>query len=104
MRVIRHWIGGKTFERASERHGDVFDPATGAVAGHVAFASVEEVDLAVAAAHEAWKSWRFSSLAKRSRVLFAFRELVEKHKKEIAALLTSEHGKVPSDALGEVAR
>jgi malonate-semialdehyde dehydrogenase (acetylating) / methylmalonate-semialdehyde dehydrogenase len=104
MRDIKHWIGGKTLDRGSERHGDVFDPATGEVTGKVAFASVADVDAAVAAAKDASESWRFSSLAKRSRVLFAYRELLEKHKVEIAALLTSEHGKVASDALGEVSR
>ncbi len=104
MKVIRHWIGGKTLERASERHGEVFDPATGAVTGQVAFADDGIVDLAVANAKEAFKSWGSSSLAKRSRVLFAYRELLERHKKELAALLTSEHGKVLSDALGEVNR
>ncbi len=104
MQDIRHWIGGKISERPSQRWGEVFNPATGEQTGRVAFAAVEDVDAAVAAAVEASRSWRFSSLAKRTRVMFAFRELVERHKKEIAALLTAEHGKVASDALGEVNR
>jgi malonate-semialdehyde dehydrogenase (acetylating)/methylmalonate-semialdehyde dehydrogenase len=104
MRSIHHWIGGKHAEGSSGHAGDVFDPATGEVTGKVAFASAAEVDTAVATAKEAAVAWRSSSLAKRSRVLFAFRELVEKHKKDIAALITAEHGKVASDALGEVNR
>src|SRR5262245_58235946 len=104
MRDIRHWIGGKTFDGHSERWGEVYDPATGKQTGRVAFASVADVDAAVAAAAEAARTWRFSSLAKRAKVLFAFRELVEKHKKELAEILTGEHGKVASDALGEVNR
>src|SRR5262249_60506341 len=70
----------------------------------VAFASPADVDAAVAAAKAAFPAWRDSSLARRSKILFAFRELVDRHKKEIAALLTSEHGKVAADALGEVNR
>src|SRR5215468_4430443 len=104
MRKIGHWIGGKPAESSSERAGDVFDPATGERTARVAFASEAEVDTAVAAALEAAPAWANSSLAKRTRILFAFRELVEKHKKDIAALITSEHGKVASDALGEVTR
>jgi malonate-semialdehyde dehydrogenase (acetylating) / methylmalonate-semialdehyde dehydrogenase len=104
MRKIGHWIGGKATEGTSERAGDVFDPATGERTAKVAFASAAEVDTAVATAREAAAAWGTSSLAKRTRVLFAFRELVEKHKKDIAALITSEHGKVASDALGEVSR
>jgi malonate-semialdehyde dehydrogenase (acetylating)/methylmalonate-semialdehyde dehydrogenase len=105
MKEIRHWIGGKeASERPSERWGDVYDPATGAQTGRVAFASESDVNAAVAAAVEAQRSWRTSSLAKRSKILFAFRELVERHKKELAAIVTSEHGKVATDALGEVNR
>jgi malonate-semialdehyde dehydrogenase (acetylating)/methylmalonate-semialdehyde dehydrogenase len=105
MKEIRHWIGGKeASERPSERWGDVYDPATGAQTGRVAFASESDVNAAVAAAVEAQRGWRTSSLAKRSKILFAFRELVERHKKELAAIVTSEHGKVATDALGEVNR
>ncbi len=104
MRTITHWIGGKPWERPVERSGDVFDPATGKVAAKVAFASPAEVDAAVAAAKAALPEWADASLAKRSRVMFAYRELLEKHKVEIAKILTSEHGKVAADALGEVNR
>ena len=104
MKQIHHFIDGKASDRPVERSADVFNPATGAVSGKVALASPADVDAAVASAKAALPAWRDASLAKRSRVLFAFRELVEKHKVEIAALLTAEHGKVASDALGEVSR
>jgi malonate-semialdehyde dehydrogenase (acetylating)/methylmalonate-semialdehyde dehydrogenase len=80
------------------------NPATGAQQAQVAFATAEVVDAAVAAAAKAADSWREASLASRTRVLFAFRQLVEKHKQELAAILTREHGKVAADALGEVNR
>ena len=102
--LIRHWIDGKLDELPAERHGDVFNPATGAVQARVALATPALVDRAVASAKAASASWKSASLSKRTRILFAFRELVERHKVEMAALLTREHGKVPSDALGEVNR
>ena len=102
--TIRHWIDGKPHERQAERHGEVFNPATGQVQAHVAMATPSLVDEAVASAKKAAESWNHASIAKRTRILFAFRELIEKHKVEMAALLTREHGKVPSDALGEVNR
>ncbi len=104
MRTINHWIAGKLSTRAIERSGDVYDPATGEVQAKVAFASPADVDAAVAAAKDALPGWRDASLAKRARVMFAFRELLERHKVEVAKLLTSEHGKVAADALGEVNR
>jgi len=104
MHIVRHWIGGKEWEREPERRGDLYDPALGEKTGEVAFANREEVDAAVAAAAAALPEWKASSLARRTRVLFAFRELVERHKKELAAILTAEHGKVLGDALGEVNR
>jgi malonate-semialdehyde dehydrogenase (acetylating)/methylmalonate-semialdehyde dehydrogenase len=104
MKHVTHWIGGKPWTGEAQRHGDVYDPATGQVAGTVDFATAADVDAAVAAATEAFKSWRSASLAKRTQVLFAFRELVRANAGEIAALITSEHGKVASDAAGEVAR
>ncbi|MBI4508263.1 MAG: CoA-acylating methylmalonate-semialdehyde dehydrogenase [Deltaproteobacteria bacterium] len=104
MRVIQHWIDGKPHQRASERHGDVYNPATGSCTARVPLASPSEVDLAVAAAAKALPAWRASSLARRTRILFAFRELMERNKKELATILTEEHGKVISDAMGEVNR
>jgi malonate-semialdehyde dehydrogenase (acetylating) / methylmalonate-semialdehyde dehydrogenase len=104
MKRITHWIDGKPWGGTSERNGDVYDPATGQVTGRVDFASPAEVDEAVAAAAHAFTTWRQASLSKRTAVLFAFRELVAGHREELAALLTAEHGKVRSDALGEVSR
>jgi malonate-semialdehyde dehydrogenase (acetylating)/methylmalonate-semialdehyde dehydrogenase len=101
---ISHWIGGRIVEGASGRQGNVFDPATGALTKHVDFASVEEVDAAVAAARAAFPGWRATSLSKRTDILFKIRNLVEGRRHELAAHLTAEHGKVPSDALGEIAR
>src|SRR6185436_8045171 len=88
----------------SGRRGPVFNPATGAVAREVDFASIEDVDAAVAAAKAAFPAWRATSLSRRTEILYRIRNLVEEHRAEIAAHLTREHGKVPSDALGEVAR
>src|SRR5215207_4715834 len=104
MRRISHWIGGRTVEGASGRSGPVFNPATGEQQAEVDLASVEEVDAAVATALAAFPAWRSTSLTRRSEVLFHFRELVDANRKEIATLLTAEHGKVLGDAMGEVAR
>ncbi len=103
-RRVSHWIGGRLREGTSGRTGPVFDPATGHVAREVDFASAEEVDLAVRTAAEAFPGWRATSLSRRTEVLFRFRNLVDQHRGDIAALLTAEHGKVTGDALGEVAR
>jgi len=102
--TLTHWIGGKPWDGPVERWGDVFNPATGERQLRVAFATPAVVDAAVEAATRAAAQWRDVSLAARTRVLFAFRDLVERHKKEIAAILTREHGKVTADALGEVSR
>ncbi len=104
MKTVNHWIGGKPVEGASGNYGPVYNPATGAQGTQVALATVDEVDAAVAAAKEAYRTWGTSSLAARTAILFKFRELVAAHRDEIAELLTAEHGKVHSDALGEVAR
>jgi malonate-semialdehyde dehydrogenase (acetylating)/methylmalonate-semialdehyde dehydrogenase len=104
MKQIQHWIDGKVMASTSGRTGPVHDPATGEQTGEVALASVEEVDAAVAAARAAWPEWRATSLSKRAEIMFRLRELVDANRKEIASLLTAEHGKVLSDALGEVAR
>ncbi|MFD9205114.1 CoA-acylating methylmalonate-semialdehyde dehydrogenase [Streptomyces sioyaensis] len=104
MKTINHWIGGKPVEGVSGNFGPVYNPATGAQEKQVAFASADEVDAAVRAAKEAFASWGTSSLTKRTSVLFKYRELVDAHREEIARLITAEHGKVHSDALGEVAR
>ena len=102
--TIKHWIDGKAYERTAERHGDVFNPATGEVQAKVAFATPAVVDEAVESAWKASQTWRSVSIAKRTKILFAFRQLVDKHQHELAKLLTLEHGKVTGDALGEVNR
>jgi len=104
MEIIEHWINNKRVVGQSERRGSVHDPATGAVTAHVPFATVDEVDLAVAAAKQAFPGWRDTSLSRRQKILFAFRELVDHHKEDLARLLTAEHGKTFGDALGEVNR
>jgi malonate-semialdehyde dehydrogenase (acetylating) / methylmalonate-semialdehyde dehydrogenase len=104
MKTISHWIDGKVYERAAERSGDVFNPATGEVQAKVAFATPAVVDEAVESAWRASQTWRSVSIAKRTKILFAFRQLVDKHQRDIAKLLTLEHGKVTGDALGEVNR
>ncbi|MCD0484996.1 CoA-acylating methylmalonate-semialdehyde dehydrogenase [Streptacidiphilus sp. ASG 303] len=103
---ITHWIGGAPVATAgtAPRRGDIFDPATGKVSGQVDFAGIAEVDQAVSAAVEAFATWRHTSVARRAQVLFAFRELLNTRKDELAAIIVSEHGKVHSDALGEIAR
>src|SRR4051794_2037590 len=102
--AVHHWIGGRAVEGTSGRRGPVFDPATGRQAREVDFASVDEVGAAVAAAKAAFPAWRATSLSKRTDILFRIRNQVEARRKELAAHLTAEHGKVPSDALGEIAR
>ena len=104
MTQITHWINGALDTHASQRSGEVFNPATGKVTKTVAFADAATVDRAVSAATDAFTTWRHSSLTKRTQVLFAFRELVQQNKEKIAALITDEHGKVLSDAAGEVSR
>jgi malonate-semialdehyde dehydrogenase (acetylating)/methylmalonate-semialdehyde dehydrogenase len=102
--TVPHWIGGRRVAGTSGRRGPVFDPTRGTTAREVDFASVEEVDQAVAAARAAFPAWRATSLSKRTEIMFRIRNLVDAHRREIAGHLTAEHGKVPSDALGEVAR
>ncbi|RFS85715.1 methylmalonate-semialdehyde dehydrogenase (CoA acylating) [Actinomadura spongiicola] len=101
---VTHWIGGKPFDGEAARRGDIYEPASGRLSGTVDFAEGPEVDAAVAAAKAAFPGWRDASLSKRTRVLFKFRELVHEHRDELARLISSEHGKVVSDAAGEVAR
>ena len=105
MKHLTHWIGGKPWTGSeASRRGEVYNPATGQVTGTVDFAGQAEVDAAVRAAAAAFPGWRETSLVRRSAVMFAFRELVRQHHGELAALISAEHGKVASDAAGEVAR
>jgi malonate-semialdehyde dehydrogenase (acetylating)/methylmalonate-semialdehyde dehydrogenase len=101
---IPHWIGGRRVDGTSGRSGPVFNPAAGTQTGAVDFASVEEIDAAVRNSAEAWETWRAVSLAKRAELFFRIRELFHTHREDLAKLLTAEHGKVLSDAMGEVAR
>ena len=104
MRTIDHWINGALVPSTSGSSSPVFNPATGQVQANVGLASVAEVDAAVAAAKEAFASWRSVSLSRRSEVMFRFRQLVDENRGRIADLVSIEHGKVPSDAAGELAR
>ena len=104
IKPIHHWINGAMVAGASGRTGPVFNPATGHQTGAVDLASVAEVDAAVQAAKEAFVAWRKVSLAKRAELMFNIRELVHARKEDIAKLLVAEHGKVLSDAMGEVTR
>ena len=104
MYTIDHWISGQRVAGASGKTGPVFNPATGQQQGEVALASVAEVDKTVAVAKETFATWRSSSLSKRADILFAFRQIVHSRRDEIANLVSQEHGKVPSDAAGELAR
>ncbi|MGS2619553.1 CoA-acylating methylmalonate-semialdehyde dehydrogenase [Micromonospora sp. LZ34] len=99
-----HWIGGKPWNGVAERTGDIYDPATGQVAGRVDFATVAVVDEAVAAAGQAFSRWRSASLAQRTSVMFSFRELLNARRSDLAEIITAEHGKVLSDAAGEIQR
>jgi malonate-semialdehyde dehydrogenase (acetylating)/methylmalonate-semialdehyde dehydrogenase len=101
---IEHWIGGKTTPASSTRTSAVWNPATGAQQAEVVLATASDVDEAVAVAATAFEEWSQTSLSRRTKILFAFRELVNSHQDEFAALITDEHGKVLSDARGEVQR
>ncbi|MHC2185203.1 malonate-semialdehyde dehydrogenase (acetylating)/methylmalonate-semialdehyde dehydrogenase [Rathayibacter agropyri] len=104
LSVVGHWIDGAPSASASGRTAPVYDPALGIVSKEVALADTAEVDAAVASAKAAFPAWRDTSLAKRQQIVFRFRELLEAKKQELAELITSEHGKVVSDALGEITR
>jgi malonate-semialdehyde dehydrogenase (acetylating)/methylmalonate-semialdehyde dehydrogenase len=104
MKRISHWIDGKVVEGTSGRQGIVWNPATGEQQAAVDLASTAEMDAAIAVAKAAQPAWRATGLSRRAEIMFRLRELVDANRKEIASLVTAEHGKVLSDALGEVAR
>ena len=104
MNRISHWIDGKVVESTSGRSGIVYNPATGEPQSSVDFASIAEVDRAIHSAKTAFATWRATNLSRRAEVMFHMRELIDANRKEIASVLSAEHGKVLSDALGEVAR
>jgi malonate-semialdehyde dehydrogenase (acetylating)/methylmalonate-semialdehyde dehydrogenase len=97
-------MNGQVVSSASGRQQDVFNPATGAVVAQVVLANLDEVNAVVAAAKAAAPAWAETAPLKRARIMFKFKELLDQHHKEIAALITREHGKVLSDAMGEVTR
>jgi malonate-semialdehyde dehydrogenase (acetylating)/methylmalonate-semialdehyde dehydrogenase len=104
MKQINHIIGGQEVVSMSGRTSEVFNPATGEVTGLVGLATIDEVDLAVGVAKAAFESWKQTSVARRTAVMFKFRDLVDQYQHDFAARLTAEHGKVLSDSLGEVRR
>ncbi|HTF06866.1 MAG TPA: CoA-acylating methylmalonate-semialdehyde dehydrogenase, partial [Asanoa sp.] len=104
MREIPHWIGGREVAGTGSRRLPVFDPATGEIQAEVVAATAAEVRTAVQTALAVQPAWRAASLSRRAEVMFRFRDLVDGHRKEIASLLSSEHGKTVADASGEVAR
>src|SRR5262245_34111373 len=98
------WINGRRAEPHSTRFGEVTNPSTGRVIRTVPFANADDVDDAVKAASAAWPDWRSTSALRRARILMKFRELVERHQKELAALISEEHGKLFLDAIGSIQR
>src|SRR5262245_28951212 len=102
--TIPLWIGGQAHASRGSRFGDVTNPATGEVIRRVPFANREDVDAAVKAAADAFPAWRATPALRRARILTRFRELLEQHQKELARLITEEHGKVFLDAMGSVQR
>jgi malonate-semialdehyde dehydrogenase (acetylating)/methylmalonate-semialdehyde dehydrogenase len=104
VRTINHWIGGKPTAGGATRFGPVWNPATGQQQAQVGLATTEDVDEAVRTAKAAFVEWSQSSLSKRAKVLFAFRELVNARMDDLAGIISDEHGKVVSDARGEVQR
>ncbi len=102
--TITHWAAGRTYEGARHRTAAVTNPAHGLITGEVALASVEDAGFIIDTAAAAAPAWGATSLARRTQVIFSFRELLNSRKDELAALITAEHGKVHSDALGEIAR
>ena len=102
--VVNHWVDGAEYPSSSGRTAPVYDPAQGIVTKQVALADQAEIDAAVASAKAAFPGWRDTSITKRQQVLFSFRELLASRKAELAEILTSEHGKVLSDAMGEITR
>ncbi|MEQ0565262.1 CoA-acylating methylmalonate-semialdehyde dehydrogenase [Amycolatopsis sp. NEAU-NG30] len=104
MNTIEHWINGAATPAGSTRTAPVFDPATGQQRAEVLLAEASDVDAAVAAAGTAFETWGDSSLSQRTKVMFAFRELLVKHEDDLARIISAEHGKVVDDARGEIVR
>ena len=104
MRQVDHWIGGQRTQGSPKTMFEVTDPVAGSVIAQVPMASGSDVDAAVGTARSAWEGWREASISSRAAVMFAFRELLEEHRLELAEMVSAEHGKVREDALGEMRR
>ena len=104
MKLISHWINGSETAGSGARRGEVYNPALGEQIAEVVFADESDIDVAVRATQTAFPAWKDTSLAKRASIMFKFRELLDQRKGELAEIITTEHGKVISDALGEIAR
>jgi malonate-semialdehyde dehydrogenase (acetylating)/methylmalonate-semialdehyde dehydrogenase len=104
QQTVGHWIADKHVASNSGRTAPVYDPALGVVTKQVALANAAEINAAIAAAKEAFTTWKDVPQAKRQQIMFKFRELLNERKGELAEIITSEHGKVLSDALGEITR
>ena len=104
MKQISHWINGAEYKGSGSRFGEVYDPALGTQAAQVSFAEEADIEVAVSSAQAAFPAWKDTSLAKRNSILFTFRQLLDERKGELAAIITEEHGKVLSDAMGEINR
>jgi malonate-semialdehyde dehydrogenase (acetylating)/methylmalonate-semialdehyde dehydrogenase len=102
--VVNHWIDGAERVSTSGRTAPIYNPATGVVSAHVALADQAEIDEAIASAEAGFEKWSGYSIAKRQTILFAFREILNSRKGELARIVTAEHGKVVSDAMGEILR
>jgi len=98
------WIGGRAHSPATTRYGEVTNPATGEVIRHVPFANGADVDAAVASAAQAFGAWSSTPALRRARVLMRFRDLLDRHKKDLAKIVTQEHGKTLADAEGSITR
>ena len=98
MRLIEHFVGGKLFSGSSDRKGKVFNPATGEQESEVKLASKSDLDQAVEIAKKAFETWSLKPALQRARVMFKFKELIEKNSDELTKLIVSEHGKVFEDA------
>ncbi len=104
MRIVGNFIGGKASLSSSNQTADIYNPATGKVEGQVTQSTAEEVHQAIGVAHQAFNDWSQTTPLRRARIMFNFKTLIEQHRDELAELIVREHGKVYSDALGEITR
>ena len=104
MNLIQHFVDGKSFKGSSKRTGEVFNPATGEQSSEVSFATTDDVNKAFSVAKKAFASWSQKTPLFRARVLFKFKELIEKNSDELTKIIVSEHGKVYEDARGSLTR